>query len=208
MFQKCVAFFAVGTSNCHWNGQVHETRNGGASPGWMLLSCHHEEHWWWHLRPPLQPCSGGQDWYCPHKLTATVGKKKTTQWSKNKSFVKVYNYKQLILTRFSVDIPLDKTVVNKNYVQRPCIETEGPKGGQERVWGETQAQQEQVVLPEAAALDIFCSTLERLKEKEEMQATVKRKQLKEAIRDSPDYTEEQSRALSQLILFLVKCLLK
>lgn len=146
--------------------------------------------------------------HCPHKLTATVGKKKTTQWSKNKSFVKVYNYKQLILTRFSVDIPLDKTVVNKNYVQRPCIETEGPKGGQERVWGETQAQQEQVVLPEAAALDIFCSTLERLKEKEEMQATVKRKQLKEAIRDSPDYTEEQSRALSQLILFLVKCLLK
>ena len=52
-------------SGCCQNGQVYETREGGAGPGWTLLrtqSGHHEEHWWWHVRPPLQPRCGGWHW--------------------------------------------------------------------------------------------------------------------------------------------------
>ncbi|XP_053445375.1 60S ribosomal protein L27-like [Nycticebus coucang] len=48
------------------------------------------------------------------KVTAAMGKKKIAERSKIKSFVKVYNYNPLMPTRYSVDIPLDKTVVNKD----------------------------------------------------------------------------------------------
>lgn len=44
----------------------------------------------------------------PHKVTASMGKKKTAKRSKMKSFVKVYNH--IMPTRY---IPLDKTVVHK-----------------------------------------------------------------------------------------------
>uniref|UniRef100_G1TM43 60S ribosomal protein L27 n=1 Tax=Oryctolagus cuniculus TaxID=9986 RepID=G1TM43_RABIT len=38
-----------------------------------------------------------------------------------KSFVKVYNYNHLMPTRYSVDIPLDKTVVNKDVFRDPAL---------------------------------------------------------------------------------------
>uniref|UniRef100_A0A8C5L247 60S ribosomal protein L27 n=1 Tax=Jaculus jaculus TaxID=51337 RepID=A0A8C5L247_JACJA len=57
----------------------------------------------------------------PHKVTAAMGKKKTAKRSKIKSFVKVYNYNHLIPTRYSVDIPLDKTVVNKDVFKDPAL---------------------------------------------------------------------------------------
>ncbi|XP_036075552.1 60S ribosomal protein L27-like [Rousettus aegyptiacus] len=50
----------------------------------------------------------------PCKVAAAVGKKKIAKRSKIKSFVKAYNYNHLMPTRYSVDIPLDKTVVNKD----------------------------------------------------------------------------------------------
>ncbi|XP_038952200.1 large ribosomal subunit protein eL27-like [Rattus norvegicus] len=55
----------------------------------------------------------GIDCY-PQKVTASVGKKKITKRSKIKSFMKVYDYNHLMSTRYSVDIPLDKTVVNED----------------------------------------------------------------------------------------------
>ncbi|XP_033620903.1 60S ribosomal protein L27-like [Fukomys damarensis] len=57
----------------------------------------------------------------PHKVTATRGKKKIAKRSKIKSFVKVYNYNQLMPTRYSVDIPLDKTLVNKDVFRDPVL---------------------------------------------------------------------------------------
>ena len=48
-----------------------------------------------------------------------MGKKKITKRSKFKSFVKVYNYSHLITTRYSPNIPLDKTVVNKDVFRDP-----------------------------------------------------------------------------------------
>uniref|UniRef100_A0A8C5KK27 Large ribosomal subunit protein eL27 n=1 Tax=Jaculus jaculus TaxID=51337 RepID=A0A8C5KK27_JACJA len=62
----------------------------------------------------------GIDHY-PRKVTAAMGKKKTAKRSKIKSFVKVYNYNHLIPTRYSVDIPLDKTVVNKDVFRDPAL---------------------------------------------------------------------------------------
>ncbi|MEJ1281903.1 hypothetical protein NN561_012854 [Cricetulus griseus] len=64
------------------------------------------------VRPYSHALVAGTDHY-PRKVTAAMGKKKIAKQSKIKSFVKVYNYNHLISTRYSVDIPLDKTVVNK-----------------------------------------------------------------------------------------------
>ncbi|XP_060248892.1 large ribosomal subunit protein eL27-like [Meriones unguiculatus] len=58
---------------------------------------------------------------CPRKVTAAMGKKKIAKRSKIKSFVKVYNYNRLMPTRYSVDIPLDKTVVNKDIFRDPAM---------------------------------------------------------------------------------------
>nr|XP_056715986.1 60S ribosomal protein L27-like [Euleptes europaea] len=55
----------------------------------------------------------GIDCY-PHKMTDSMGKKKIAQWSKIKSLVKVYNYNRSMPTKYSIDIPLDKTVANKD----------------------------------------------------------------------------------------------
>ncbi|OCU00379.1 60S ribosomal protein L27-like [Xenopus laevis] len=55
----------------------------------------------------------GIDHY-PRKVTATMGKKRIAKMSKIKFFVKVYNYNHFMPTRYSVDIPLDKAVVNKD----------------------------------------------------------------------------------------------
>jgi large subunit ribosomal protein L27e len=50
-----------------------------------------------------------------------MGKKKIARRSKIKSFVKVYNYNHLMPTRNSVDIPLDKTVANKDVFRDPAL---------------------------------------------------------------------------------------
>ncbi|XP_036276283.1 60S ribosomal protein L27-like [Pipistrellus kuhlii] len=55
------------------------------------------------------------------KVTAAMGKKKTAKRSKIQSFVKVYNYSHLMPTRYSVDIPLDKTGVNKDVFRHPAL---------------------------------------------------------------------------------------
>ena len=59
--------------------------------------------------------------HCPRKGTAAMGKKKIAERSKIKSFVRVYNYNHLMPTRYSVDIPLDKTVVNKDIFRDPAL---------------------------------------------------------------------------------------
>lgn len=51
-----------------------------------------------------------QKWTVPLKVIAAMGKKKITKMSK--LFLKVYSFTHLLLTRYSVGIPLDKTVVN------------------------------------------------------------------------------------------------
>nr|XP_045006783.1 60S ribosomal protein L27-like [Jaculus jaculus] len=62
----------------------------------------------------------GIDCY-PCKATAVMGEKKIAQRSKIKPFVKVYNYIHLMPIRYSVDIPLDKTVVNKDVFRDPVL---------------------------------------------------------------------------------------
>ncbi|XP_051014758.1 60S ribosomal protein L27-like [Acomys russatus] len=57
----------------------------------------------------------------PRKVTAAMGKKKITNRSKIKSVVKVSNYNHLIPTRYSVDIPLDKTAVSKDVFRDPAL---------------------------------------------------------------------------------------
>ncbi|KAK7831832.1 hypothetical protein U0070_016462 [Myodes glareolus] len=49
-----------------------------------------------------------------------MGKKNISKRSKIKSFVKVYNYNHLMPTR-NMDIPLNKTVVNKYVFRDPAL---------------------------------------------------------------------------------------
>ncbi|OXB55279.1 hypothetical protein ASZ78_014073 [Callipepla squamata] len=71
-------------------------------------------------RPYSHALVAGIDRY-PRKVTAAMGKKKIAKRSKIKSFVKVYNYNHLMPTRYSVDIPLDKTIVNKDVFRDPAL---------------------------------------------------------------------------------------
>uniref|UniRef100_A0A8B9JEV7 Ribosomal protein L27 n=1 Tax=Astyanax mexicanus TaxID=7994 RepID=A0A8B9JEV7_ASTMX len=79
------------------------------------------------LSPALTPHTyilhalvSGIDRY-PRKVTTNMGKKRIAKRSKIKAFVKVYNYNHLMPTRYSVDIPLDKTVVNKDVFRDPAL---------------------------------------------------------------------------------------
>ncbi|XP_045140443.1 60S ribosomal protein L27-like [Echinops telfairi] len=66
----------------------------------------------------------GIDCY-PRKVTIAMSKKTIAKRSKMKSFVEVYNYKHLMPTRYSIGIPLDKTVVNKDIFRDPALKWKG-----------------------------------------------------------------------------------
>uniref|UniRef100_A0A8C4N563 Large ribosomal subunit protein eL27 n=2 Tax=Eptatretus burgeri TaxID=7764 RepID=A0A8C4N563_EPTBU len=57
----------------------------------------------------------------PRKVTVRMSKKRIAKRSKVKTFVKVYNFNHLMPTRYSVDIPLDKAVVNKDVFRDPTL---------------------------------------------------------------------------------------
>lgn len=86
----------------------------------------------------------------PHKVTASMGKKKTAKWSKIKSFVKVCNYNHLMPAGYSVDIPLLST---RMYLGVLCWNA---KHGEKLKWKlkKNTNEQEQVVFPSA---QIACS---------------------------------------------------
>jgi large subunit ribosomal protein L27e len=50
----------------------------------------------------------------PRPIKKRMGKKKQKVRSKVKPFVRVYNYNHLMPTRYSIDVNLDKQVVNKD----------------------------------------------------------------------------------------------
>merc|ERR1712018_1066874 len=50
----------------------------------------------------------------PRKVTKSMGKKKIAGRNKMKPFIKVINYNHVMPTRYSVDIPVNKEVVNKD----------------------------------------------------------------------------------------------
>merc|ERR1712066_341331 len=53
----------------------------------------------------------------PRKVTKSMGKKKIAKRNKMKPFVKVINYNHIMPTRYSVDININKEVVNKESVK-------------------------------------------------------------------------------------------
>merc|ERR1711936_1098829 len=53
----------------------------------------------------------------PRKVTKSMGKKKMAKRNKMKPFVKVINYNHIMPTRYSVDININKEVVNKESVK-------------------------------------------------------------------------------------------
>merc|ERR1712026_82887 len=53
----------------------------------------------------------------PLKVTKNMGKKRVAKRSKIKTFVKIINYNHLMPTRYSVDVPLNKSVVNKDVLK-------------------------------------------------------------------------------------------
>ncbi|KAL5496211.1 hypothetical protein EMCRGX_G012452, partial [Ephydatia muelleri] len=69
-------------------------------------------------RPYGHALVAGVDRY-PLKITKSMGKKKVTKRSKVKPFLRVINYNHLMPTRYSVDIELNKNVVNKDSLRDP-----------------------------------------------------------------------------------------
>jgi large subunit ribosomal protein L27e len=57
----------------------------------------------------------------PRIVTRKMSKKKIKQRSKVKAFVRVYNYNHLMPTRYTVDVNLDKQLVNKDAFRDPAL---------------------------------------------------------------------------------------
>merc|ERR1712226_1773197 len=53
----------------------------------------------------------------PRKVTKSMGKKKVAKRNKMKTFVKVVNFNHMMPTRYSVDVSLDKEIVNKEQLK-------------------------------------------------------------------------------------------
>merc|ERR1712200_143211 len=67
-------------------------------------------------RPYGHALVAGIDKY-PRKVTRSMSKGKLKKRSKIKAFVKVVNYNHLMPTRYSVDVSIDKSAVNKEAIR-------------------------------------------------------------------------------------------
>merc|ERR1712226_899525 len=87
----------------------------------------------------------------PRKVTKSMGKKKIAGRNKMKPFIKVINYNHVMPTRYSVDIPVNKEIVNKDSL-KDATKTirQGPR--QSRFRRPIQDRQKQMVLPETPIL--------------------------------------------------------
>merc|ERR1712227_1188557 len=56
----------------------------------------------------------------PRKVTKSMGKKKVAKRNKMKTFVKVVNFNHMMPTRYSVDVSLNKELVNKESLKDPA----------------------------------------------------------------------------------------
>merc|ERR1712168_1614435 len=63
----------------------------------------------------------------PLKVTKKMGKKKIARRSKVKPFVKVCNFNHLMPTRYSIDVTLEKSVVNKDCFRDPALRMKARK---------------------------------------------------------------------------------
>ncbi|KAJ8024630.1 60S ribosomal protein L27 [Holothuria leucospilota] len=77
-------------------------------------------------RPYAHALVAGIERY-PRKVTKRMGKKKIKKKSRIKPFVKVYNYNHLMPTRYSVDVSIDKQVVNKDVFREPTLKKKARK---------------------------------------------------------------------------------
>merc|ERR1712119_183473 len=78
-------------------------------------------------RPYGHAVVAGIDRY-PRKVTKRMSKKQLSRRTKLKTFVKVINYNHLMPTRYSVDVSLDKTVVNKENLRDPAAKRKARRG--------------------------------------------------------------------------------
>ncbi|XP_071496554.1 large ribosomal subunit protein eL27-like [Diadema setosum] len=71
-------------------------------------------------RPYSHALVAGIDRY-PRKVTKGMSKKKVKRRSRIKTFIKLFNYNHLMPTRYSVDVVIDKQVVNKESFKDPTL---------------------------------------------------------------------------------------
>ncbi|CAK9293372.1 unnamed protein product [Gordionus sp. m RMFG-2023] len=57
----------------------------------------------------------------PKKITRRMGKKRIIRRNKIKPFIKIINYNHLLPTRYSVDLPISKNLVNKSSLNDPAM---------------------------------------------------------------------------------------
>merc|ERR1739838_835361 len=102
--------------------KVNEIKQSSARPFWALccrkaiIVKNHDEGS--NDRHYGHALVAGIDRY-PRKVTKTMSKANLKRRTKIKTFVKVINYQHLMPTRYSVDVNVDKSIVNKEAVKDP-----------------------------------------------------------------------------------------
>eukprot|EP00051_Salpingoeca_urceolata_P032215 m.14696 g.14696 ORF g.14696 m.14696 type:complete len:137 (+) comp4874_c1_seq1:47-457(+) len=63
----------------------------------------------------------------PLKVTRRMSEAKRSKRSRIKPFVKIVNYNHLMPTRYSLDVPVDKTVITKSALRDPAGKSKAAK---------------------------------------------------------------------------------
>merc|ERR1712071_231403 len=100
----------------------HEVGEGRVGPCWPLCrpqSHHCEELRSLHTGETLRTSPRCWCRPLPQKGHQQNSKKKVAKRSKIKAFVKIVNYNHMVPTRYSVDLNLDKALINKESIKDP-----------------------------------------------------------------------------------------
>ncbi|CAI8036007.1 60S ribosomal protein L27 [Geodia barretti] len=99
------------------HGEDHETRESDRGTGRAVRGeerAYRQDPRRGKQRPSVRTRSGGRYQQVPPESHQEDGEKRVAKRTRIKAFLKVVNYNHLMPTRYSVDIPLDKAVVNKD----------------------------------------------------------------------------------------------
>merc|ERR1712179_139686 len=102
-------------------------------------------------RPYGHVLVAGIDKY-PRKVTRQMSKNKLKKRSKIKAFVKVVNYNHLMPTRYSVDVSIDKSAVNKEAIRDPGARRKARREVKKKFEDRYKTGKKQMVLPKAPIL--------------------------------------------------------
>lgn len=85
-----------------------------------------------------------------------MGKKKNVKRSEIKSFVKVYNHSDFMSTKYSVDISLDKAVINKDVFRDRALKCKAWQEAKVKFEERHKTGKNKWFFQKLQCLDLFC----------------------------------------------------